>query len=301
MHIEQLRYIVEVAKTSSIARASENMCVTQPAISQSIRNMEKEVGFKLFNRSRQGVVPTVEGKVIIQKAYEILAKLEELQKQVDTYKNVIEGHVTLSSVPTMLPIALKAIKSIQIAYPNIQIQVLENLGPGVLKDIQHGRADIGLLAAENVTGHLDNITFEHLINGKIQVIVGRDSPLAFKDVLTVKDIQDQSFALYSGPIYSKAVDVLFSAPIKRAIVTDNFQTIKWAVAENLSIGLILDFFLEKFHDVDQTNIIPINLINLPILPSLEHGFAMRKNSKPSDSTKKLIGYIQNEFYKFSQS
>ncbi|MFB7139535.1 LysR family transcriptional regulator [Gottfriedia sp. NPDC056225] len=301
MHIEQLRYIVEVAKTSSIARASENMCVTQPAVSQSITNLEKEIGFKLFIRSRQGVSPTVEGKLIIQKAYEVLAKLDELQDQVDLYNNVIDGHVTLSSVPTMLPIALKALKYFQRKYPTIQVQVLENLGPGVFKDIQHGRADIGLLAADNMIGELEHITFEQLVNGKVQVIVGKESHLASKDVLTVKDIQDQSFALYSGPLYSKGIESIFSSPIKRAIVTDNFETIRFAVAENLAIGLVLDFYLEKHPDLDQASIVPINLINLPPLPSLQHGYAMRKNSKPSYGTRKLIGYLQNEFQKFSKS
>lgn len=77
MHIEQLEYIVEVTKTGSLSVASKNLHITQSALSQSIKQLEAEIGVKIFRRSSQGTIPTDEGKILIQKAKEVLNSLYE--------------------------------------------------------------------------------------------------------------------------------------------------------------------------------------------------------------------------------
>lgn len=67
MHIEQLKYIVEVTKTRSISIAAQNLHVSQSTISKAITNLEQELGINLFTRSRLGAIPTAEGKNIIKK------------------------------------------------------------------------------------------------------------------------------------------------------------------------------------------------------------------------------------------
>ena len=79
MNFEQLKYIVEVAKAGSISGASKKLFITQSAISQSITKMEADLGVEIFNRSRNGAVPTDIGNTIIKKALETLAKMEEIK------------------------------------------------------------------------------------------------------------------------------------------------------------------------------------------------------------------------------
>lgn len=67
MHLEQLKYIVEVAKTRSISIAAQNLHVSQSTISKAITNLEQELSIHLFTRSRLGAQPTTEGKNIIKK------------------------------------------------------------------------------------------------------------------------------------------------------------------------------------------------------------------------------------------
>lgn len=80
MNLEQLEYIVQVAKTGSFTKAAEHSHVTLSAISQSISMLESELGVSLFHRSRGlGAVPTPEGRALIVKAHEALVALQEAQ------------------------------------------------------------------------------------------------------------------------------------------------------------------------------------------------------------------------------
>lgn len=79
MKTEQLRYLVELGRTNSFHRCAENLYLSQPAISLSIKNLEKELGVRLFERTSTGVFPTAIGKEVIQQAQEILYKINELQ------------------------------------------------------------------------------------------------------------------------------------------------------------------------------------------------------------------------------
>jgi len=85
MNLEQLEYIVDVAKTKSLTKTAQNAHVTLSAVSQSISLLESELGVVLFNRSRGvGAVPTPEGQSIIGRAAEILTKLEALRTQANS-------------------------------------------------------------------------------------------------------------------------------------------------------------------------------------------------------------------------
>lgn len=75
---EQLRYLVELGKSNSFHKCAENLYLSQPAISLSIRNLEKELGVSLFERTPSGVYPTEIGKKVIQQAKTILSDMDML-------------------------------------------------------------------------------------------------------------------------------------------------------------------------------------------------------------------------------
>lgn len=96
MNLDQLYYVREVLHTQSITIASENLHVTQSAISQSITLLEKEVGIPLFHRSRQGTIPTEEGKPILYKILETLQKFDELQDEIQSINSSNIGEINVA-------------------------------------------------------------------------------------------------------------------------------------------------------------------------------------------------------------
>ncbi|MFX3635842.1 MAG: LysR family transcriptional regulator [Candidatus Pristimantibacillus sp.] len=125
MHLEQLEFIVEVAKTGSLTSAAHNSHVTLSAVSQSISNLEAELGITLFNRSRSGTIPTVEGQAVIKKAFEVLTKLEELKHAAQLYSDIQSGELLIASIPGPLSLLLNTIISFKRDYPQIQMEIAE--------------------------------------------------------------------------------------------------------------------------------------------------------------------------------
>lgn len=82
MNIQQLTYIVEIAKCNSISRAAEYLFVSQPALSQQIRNLEKELGYCVFRRTRKGLELTEKGNLFYQKAQKMLEDWSRFKEEV---------------------------------------------------------------------------------------------------------------------------------------------------------------------------------------------------------------------------
>ena len=103
MRIEQLTYFLEVAKTHSINKAAENLFVTQPGLSDSIKKMESELGLKLLNRSKTGVSLTESGKIVVQHAYTILEAYEDMLRDLSIVNSPehaeLKGTVTIATPP----------------------------------------------------------------------------------------------------------------------------------------------------------------------------------------------------------
>ncbi len=79
MNLSQMKYAVEVAHTGSITKAAENLFMGQPALSRSIRELEEDIGIRLFRRSQKGIVPTREGEQFLTYAENIIAQVSQME------------------------------------------------------------------------------------------------------------------------------------------------------------------------------------------------------------------------------
>lgn len=106
---EQLRYLVELGKSNSFHKCAENLYLSQPAISLSIRNLEKELGVSLFERTPSGVYPTEIGKKVIQQAKTILSDMDMLYQLCCTHaeeKEFALEELNIFSVPSFSSIIM---------------------------------------------------------------------------------------------------------------------------------------------------------------------------------------------------
>ncbi|MES9740320.1 LysR family transcriptional regulator, partial [Peribacillus frigoritolerans] len=200
MNIEQLLYIVEVAKYNSLSIAAQNLHVTQSNISQSITNLEKELGIKVLKRSRgHGAVPTDEGRIILKLAYEIQKKLEEIKETANLLNSTEVGELKISSLPGLMTFLVKAIASFRHDYPYVNLEVSDKSGSAVIEDVRQHKTDIGLITySSDLNINMEGIAFEALIEGKQKVYVSKHSPLAILGTITPHDILDQTLVTYKG-------------------------------------------------------------------------------------------------------
>lgn len=112
---EQLRYLVELDKTNSFHKCADNLYLSQPAISLSIRNLEKELGVTLFTRTSTGVYPTEIGTKVIQQAKEILLHINHVQtlckEHNSTQAQFTLEHLDIYSLATISAIILPSVVS----------------------------------------------------------------------------------------------------------------------------------------------------------------------------------------------
>jgi len=120
----QLEYIVAVDTYRHFAEAAAHCFITQPTLSMQIQKLEDEVGVKIFDRSKQPVLPTDAGKEIIEHARKILAERDLLRENIDSKKGIVHGELKVGIIPTIAPYLLPlCIPSFVKQYPNVKLVV----------------------------------------------------------------------------------------------------------------------------------------------------------------------------------
>src|SRR5699024_2559962 len=125
MNLEQLAYIVEVAETESLSVASENIHVTQSAISQSITNLEKKLCIKVIQRIRSGTIPTAAVGKVIENAIDILTEMDELRIEANEDWFGENAKLRLGTIPSPLIYLPKTLASFNKHYPSIYMEIAE--------------------------------------------------------------------------------------------------------------------------------------------------------------------------------
>ena len=147
MNIQQLEYIIALSNHHHFVKAAKSCFVTQPTLSMMIQKLEEELEVKIFDRSKQPVVPTKEGEEIIQRAVKILAEIKELRDFAKELKGEISGELNLGIIPTLAPYLLPLfLKSFTGKYPHLKVFIKEMITDEIIDKLKKGEIDIGILA-----------------------------------------------------------------------------------------------------------------------------------------------------------
>lgn len=245
MNIEQLEYIVEIAKTGSLSAASNELHVTQSALSQSVSRLEEELGIKIFQRSHAGAVATEEGRKILRKALEALHAIDEMKENALLGRNMMQGELDVASFPGVMPLLVKAVSSIKQECPLLRVTLVENHSMQILEDIRANRLGLGLIAMytkdiERLTG----LSFEPIVQGKLVIYANKKSPIAQRSNIHPKDLQKYDLVLYKGDSFLDDFVTDYRAAYGGLAIlfsTNNGGAIDTALSENLAITIGHDF------------------------------------------------------------
>ena len=146
---ELLKIFKTVAAERSMTRAAEKLCVTQPAVSHAIRQLEEQLGFILFHRTRKQLSLTAEGEILFREVTLAHEHIEAAQVQLERLHSLATGELRIiSPFYQFHTFLLPYLEVFTGRYPGISIHVgLENRRDGLLKALEQGEADIALMAA----------------------------------------------------------------------------------------------------------------------------------------------------------
>ncbi|MFF2796740.1 LysR family transcriptional regulator [Lysinibacillus xylanilyticus] len=134
-----------VAKNNSFSRAAKDLFMTQPAVSQAMMQLEKELGTRLFNRTPKGVTLTTEGSLLYEYTNSALGLLDAGEEKLLEFKNLTTGQLKIGVGDTISRFFLMPyLEAFHTMYPNIKLQMLNGTTSEICNFIKSGEVDIGL-------------------------------------------------------------------------------------------------------------------------------------------------------------
>lgn len=142
MNISHIKYIAEIEKTGSITKAAANLFMGQPNLSKAVRELENELGIKIFRRTTKGVEPTSEGREFIEKAKSVLSQFIELE---GIYKSsgTVQKHLSVTGVCGGY--ISEAIGRFALFADDCSIRLAESDFNNTLKSVLEGCSDLGIV------------------------------------------------------------------------------------------------------------------------------------------------------------
>lgn len=187
--IRQLRYFLEVADAGSFSRAAKRLGVSQPAVSQQLRDLEAGVRAVLFQRRGKRTLLTPAGLLFQEHAHAILRQIDQSLQELSSGPRELHGMLRIGVIP-YLDVALmpKLLGLFSGENPGIDLSILEISSTEIEKELEDGRMDVGL---GWVTGHSPNLRYEHLCDDQFTVVVAETHPWAKRRVIELSELHGQ--------------------------------------------------------------------------------------------------------------
>ena len=240
MHIENFKIFSDLVETESFSRAAKLNGITQSAVSQQLRAMEKFFSILIVDRSQKQFRLTREGQKLYESAREILYLYEKLNSELQEMKKVISGTIHISTVYSIglheLPPYVKAFLS---KYPDVNIRVEYRRANNVYEDILTNSIELGLVAYPQKHKQLEFLPFHDDV---LILVVSPEHQLADKKEVTLEEIATQKFIGFEPEIPTrKATDKIFreaNIEMEPVMEFDNVETVKRAVEINAGIAIL---------------------------------------------------------------
>jgi LysR family transcriptional regulator, hydrogen peroxide-inducible genes activator len=193
MTLTQLEYITALDTYRHFVLASEKCFVTQPTLSMQIQKLEEELGLKIFDRTKQPVIPTEMGASIIAQARIVLREAEMIHQMIADQKDTMTGELRIGIIPTLAPFLLPQLfRNIREKYPQVNLVIKETITEEVVQELKNNRLDCGIV----VTPLKDSsIKEDVLFYEELFVYVSRKNALHDKKYVLPTDIDPRKLWL----------------------------------------------------------------------------------------------------------
>ncbi len=248
MTLTQLEYIVAVDSHRHFGLAASACFVTQPTLSMQILKLEEDLGIRIFDRTKQPVIPTEIGALIIAQARKVLRDSDMIKQIINDQKDIMAGEIRLGIIPTLAPYILPSLyKHLREKYPQVNLIIKETITEEVIQELKHNRLDCGLV----VTPLKDSsIREEVLFYEELFVYVSKKNLLYDKKYVVANEINpDQLWLLEEGHCFRS--QILNLCELRRSsdhhfkYETGNIETLKRMVEKSDGITILPELAIRE--------------------------------------------------------
>ena len=260
------RYValLKVVEVGSFTKAAELLGYTQPALSQMIASLEKELSIKLLRRSRQGIRLTPEGERLCPAVREAVARYEAMRRAADEIRGLEAGIVRIGTVSSVsahwLP---KVIHAFWQDHPGVQVELRQGDYTSIAEWIRTGEVDFGFVNPAAVKG----LETARVKAGEFRAVVPTGHPLTTKGSVTLEELARQPLLLLEEGAYSEPMEAFREAGLAPNIkmrAHDDY-TLLSMVEEELGVTVLAELVLRKTS---------YSVATLPIEPAITREMAV---------------------------
>jgi DNA-binding transcriptional LysR family regulator len=243
VRIEQLEYIEAVTRLGSLRRAAGALHISQPALSETVRNLERELGVDILDRRRSGAKISAGGRELLPHIIGVLDAVDRLRRAADdqhhTSRTIRLGTVNAATVPLLVP----TIREFRAARPETQIEVIGAQQAEIHRELLEGGLDLGLVNYLQGDDKPPGLHTTQLLRGRPVACIRSDSPLAAQRTVSVTDLLTQPLiVMRSGYVMHRYVHRLLDGRHPSfSYSTDGAEMGKLMVAEGLGATVLPDF------------------------------------------------------------
>lgn len=249
MTLIQLEYIVALDTHRHFVLASEKCFVTQPTLSMQIQKLEEELGVKIFDRTKQPVIPTEIGARIIAQARTVLKEAGLIREMIAEQKDTMTGEIRIGVIPTIAPYLLPPLfKTIREKYPQVKLVVKEFITEDLIYELKNNRLDCGIVVTplKDVSIKEDILFYEELF-----VYVSRKNRLFDKKYVMPAEINpDQLWLLEEGHCFRSQIlnlcELQKHTGLNFKYETGNIETLKRMVDKTDGITILPELAVMEF-------------------------------------------------------
>lgn len=239
----RIAHLAAAARCGSLTAAALELGLTQPALSKSIRELERALGVPVLERGRHGVAPTDAGEVLIARHRAIEAELRAAAEEIDAIRGAHRGRVVVGCGPSeatrLLPLALEALHATD---PGLRVTVLYGLNEALMPMVRRGEVDFALSSVPR-TASDPELQHETLHTDSAVVVAHADHPLAARRTVKPAELAGQRWVLARRhELERRALDELFLQaglrPIDAEIETTSAVLMKTVVLQGRHLSFL---------------------------------------------------------------
>ena len=294
MEIRVLRYFLAIAREGSITNAANFLHVTQPTLSRQIRDLEEELGQKLFTRGSHNMTLTAEGMILRKRAEEIISMVDKTEAEFNSMENVIGGDIYIGGGETeAIRLVAEIAQDIRKDYPGIHYHLYSGNAENVTERLDKGLLDFGILIQPT------DLTKYHSISMPVKdvwgVIMPKNCALAKKESIAREDLSGLPLICSQQAIRRTSADNEFQNWFgkdfnKLNIIATYNLVFNAALLAEQGTGYLLS--LDKLVDTMDNSV-----CFRPLNPALESGLDIvwKKYQVFSPAAKIFLEALQNKF------
>ena len=286
--LELYRVFYVVAKNKHMTKASEELHISQPAISQSIKKLEEQLGGILFLRSNKGMQLTEEGKMFYEYVKGALTLINNAENEFTSFKNLSKGEIKIGCSTTLTKLILiDVLKKFHKEYPNININITNDLTSNLIKNLKIGKLDFVIFNEINVK---ENSLYLEKIKELKQGFIY--NPDFYKDNVTnFEDLNNLPLILQKGESNSRKLLDYIALKNNVKLIPKMEVVSQELITEFTNIGLGVGFAIIDLARRNYKNLKELK-INKKI-PDINIYLATNNSLSLTFASKKFIEYLKN--------